>query len=317
MKKLFITLIAIISGIGVSVASNIQKATYIYSAPSAGDTLRFDLYTDADVEAPESGRPAVIFAFGGSFKTGSRDAAEYIPYFNFLAEHGYAVASIDYRTGMKNFNPATGATGFVSSLENAVTMAVTDLLNATGYIVSNASTLQINPQQIVASGSSAGAITVLQAEYLLGSGSPMIEMIFPNGFNYAGVVSFAGAIMSTDGKPEFKSAPCPILMFHGDADTVVPYDHISVGQAGLYGSKWIATELAEKGYSREFYTICASSHEVAVTPMTQNQYDVLAFLKEMVADGSKRITDVKQTAPDAPKEYKTDFTLMDYLRSNM
>lgn len=316
MKRLTQALLAVVAATGLC-AQAVERNTYIYSVTSQNDTLSLDLYTDASVAAPAEGRPSVIFVFGGSFRTGSRSEAGYLDYFEFLAQQGYAVASIDYRTGMSDFNPASGIGGFVSSLQSSVEMAVADLFAATEYIVVNAETFNINPQEIIASGSSAGAITVLQAEYAITCGHPAAAALLPENFNYAGVISFAGAIMSGDGEPKFISEPCPILLFHGDADSVVPYNRATIGNAGLYGSEWIAREMAEKGYPREFYTISACGHEIATQPMEKNLYNVLAFLKETVGKKARNIIDVRQTATDAPKDYKTAFTLQDYIRSNM
>lgn len=316
MKRLTQLLLVVIAVTGLC-AQAVERNTYIYSVSSQYDTLRLDLYTDASVTPPAEGRPSVIFVFGGSFRTGSRSESSYLDYFEFLAQQGYAVASIDYRTGMRDFNPASGIGGFVSGLQSSVEMAVADLFAATEYLVVNAETFNINPQEIIASGSSAGAITVLQAEYAITCGHPAAAALLPENFNYAGVISFAGAIMSADGEPKFLSEPCPILLFHGDADSVVPYNRATIGNAGLYGSEWIAREMAEKGYPREFYTISACGHEIATQPMVKNLYNVLAFLKETVGTKTRNIIDVRQTATDAPKDYKTDFTLQDYIRSNM
>ena len=47
----------------------------------------------------------------------------------------------------------------------------------------------IDSSQIVACGSSAGAITVLHGEYALCNASPLVQHL-PVGFRYAGIVSF-------------------------------------------------------------------------------------------------------------------------------
>ena len=82
----------------------------------------------------------------------------------------------------------------------------------------------IDPNNIVVTGSSAGAITVQQAEWEICNSTPMAAGL-PEGFNYKGVMAFAGAVL-VDGPLGYKSAPCPVMMFHGTEDELVPYDVI-------------------------------------------------------------------------------------------
>ena len=70
--------------------------------------------------------------------------------------------------------------------------------------------------RIVIAGSSAGAMISLSAEWEICKGNG------PKGFRAAGVMSFAGAIMSDSGTPSYPSEPCPQLLIHGTADNFVP-----------------------------------------------------------------------------------------------
>ena len=45
--------------------------------------------------------------------------------------------------------------------------------------------------------------------------------ILPEGFRFKGVMSFAGAVMSTSGVPQYAAEPAPQLLFHGTADAAV------------------------------------------------------------------------------------------------
>ena len=312
MKRHVILLFALIIAICTSQAAEIQKSTHIYDITTDGDTLRLDRYTSGDKTSPN---PVVIFAFGGSFRTGSRDAKDYLQYFEFLATEGYDVVSIDYRTKMAGFNPAGGITGFVTSLQDAITAAVEDMLKATAFIISKSDDWNINPTAIIASGSSAGAITALQAENLISaSGTPSF---LPSGFNYAGVVTFAGAVCAA-GAPSWNAERlCPMLMFHGDVDTTVPFKKAEAMGFGLYGSQFISDQLNEMKVPHELYIINQADHSVAVTPMKNNLYDILSFLHEFVDQRSDRVTIVNQSKPGAPKDYNTDFSIMDYVTSNM
>ena len=53
--------------------------------------------------------------------------------------------------------------------------AVEDFYDATGFVINQSSDWNIDVEQIVASGSSAGAITVLQAEYDLCNGHELAK----------------------------------------------------------------------------------------------------------------------------------------------
>lgn len=317
MRRTILSLICLMATFGAFSAtqSRIEKNTYIYAIKGDADTLRLDKYDDPSLRN-ESKKPVVMFAFGGSFRSGARDAADYTRYFDFLAGHGYVVISIDYRTGMSEFKSSAGIGAFATDLQKSVSMAVEDLFSATAFTIQNSLEWGVDPEQIIISGSSAGAITVLQAEYAISNASPAVA-ILPESFNYAGVISFAGAICTTE-LPAWASSPCPILFFHGDADTVVPFDKATIDDiAGMYGSRFLSKQLSEIGIPHELYIIKGSGHEVATSPMNSNLYDILAFLKEFVEQRQNRITCSEQILPGAPTDYKTDFSIMDYIRANM
>lgn len=90
----------------------------------------------------------------------------------------------------------------------------------------------------------------------------------PHNFNYAGVISMAGAVCS-DGAPQWQMTPCPILLFHGDADCVVPFEKATLGDFGLWGSKSISTALRQKEIPHAFHRFNGASHEIAITPCTE------------------------------------------------
>ena len=75
--------------------------------------------------------------------------------------------------------------------DNAVNIAVEDLFSATLFVLENAEQWQIDTEKIITSGSSAGAISVLQAENAICNRTSSAAVL-PQGFNYAGVISYAG-----------------------------------------------------------------------------------------------------------------------------
>ena len=196
----------------------------------------------------------------------------------------------------------------------AVSMAVEDLYDATAYVVSRAEDWAIDPAAIVANGSSAGAITVLQGEYGLCNRQPQSARL-PEGFRYAGLISFAGAVLEPEGPLKWAQAPAPIQFFHGNADSNVPYDKLVQQNMGFYGPASIAPSLASLPSPYYFYTVDNAAHEIAIEPMNANRAEILIFLDRMVFGGQKLMLDSRVSRIGAPILNK-NFTLMDYVRKN-
>lgn len=307
MKKLLFAFLALMI---ILPALAVEKETFTFSVQD-GDTLRLDLYRAQEASAPT---PVMIFAFGGGFKAGERDNPKYIPLFDFLADNGVSVVSTDYRTTLAHAGAAAMATpeAFADALTVAIRTAVTDFLTATAFTAAHAKAWNINPAQIFAAGSSAGAITVLQAEYELCNGRAAIPGM--EGFNYAGIISMAGAICSM-GEPYWPAAPAPMLLFHGDADNMVPFNNATVQGFGLYGSDTISKSLDTMGVAHSFHKVEGADHSVATSPMSTDQGEILDFIRSVVAGRVKMVKTTESIPGQAP--YRTDFTLKDYIESNM
>ena len=311
MKKYIFAIVAMLIAVS-AMASDLNKKSYLYAVKGT-DSLYLDHYV-----SPVSGeRPCMMFVFGGGFVRGTRDHEGYLPYFKFLNDNGFDVVSIDYRLGLKPLTtmkemPSVRET--IGLLNNAVNIAVEDLFSATLFILENAERWQINPKQIVTSGSSAGAITVLQAENAICNRTPSAAVL-PQGFNYAGVISYAGAIFSVNGKPEWKSKPAPIMVFHGSSDKQVPYDKATMLGVGFFGSKYLAKEFNEKAWPHWFYDIEYQTHDISYLPMYQNQNEILTFLNDFVL--KKRPLTITTSVRDGnePKR-ETKFKVMDYIDAN-
>lgn len=289
----------------------VEKATFLYSE-QGGEKLYLDRYMIPGGDIP---KPCIVFMFGGGFVGGEKDNQQYEPYFNYLAEQGFCVTSIDYRLGLKGYDPemADGPSELVEQFVKTIDMAVEDLFDATAYILKNADEWNIDSGLIVANGSSAGAVSVLQGEYYICNGHELAQKL-PAGFNYAGVVAFAGALF-TVGDISWAEHPCPVQMFHGDADSNVPYDKVTELGLGFYGSKHLAASLDAAGTPYYLYTAVNSGHEMAVEPMNDNRDEILYFLNKMVGEGVKEQITVSVNMIGKP-ELNKNFTIMDYIRSN-
>ncbi len=316
MRKIvvLISIVSLFVCLGLSANGDIEKKTYIYSVKGI-DTLRMDKYDIVSTEI----KPCIIFMFGGGFSSGTRDAERYIDYFEKLVKNGYSVVSIDYRLGMKaikgtptdqNIDPLR----FAALLKNSITMATEDLFDATSFILSHSDEWHINKNLIIANGSSAGAISVLHGEYAICNNEKIADKL-PVGFNYAGIISFAGAIFSTNGDLTYKQLPAPIQMFHGDADRNVPYNKLELSNIGFYGSKHISEQLSKINSPYYFYDVDGANHGIADSPMQNNLHEILSFIDQFVIKKSPLIihSKVQQIGKSTVKK---DFNIMDYINEN-
>lgn len=292
-------------------AATPEKHTHLYAVKGADS-----LYLDHYIAPVEGERPCMMFVFGGGFVGGQRDNDLYSTYFNFLTGNGYDVVSIDYRLGLKQLSSTPDITmkGVISLLNNAINMAVEDLFSATLYVLENAAEWQIDTRQIVTSGSSAGAITVLQAENALCNLTPSAAVL-PADFRYAGVLSYAGAIFSLKGEPKWKRTPAPIMFFHGSADRQVPYGKATMFGIGFYGPKYLVKEFNKQEWPHWFYDIEYHTHQIAGLPMLQNHNEILTFLTDFVKE--RRPLTITTTVRDkALEKVDTKFKIMDYFEAN-
>ena len=301
MKRIFIIALAIIS-FGISAAAQdflLPTATYLYAQRDTCD-LFLDIYQPAKGSATQINgkeKPTVVFMFGGGFITGQRDNESYNKWFRQLTDNGYGVISIDYRLGLKGSNKVGIAQ--TNLLDKAIHMAVEDLFSATNFIIDNASELGVNPNNMVVSGSSAGAISVIQAEYEIANQTSWAKVL-PKGFNYAGVMSFAGAIFSREGKVDFKTAPCPVMMLHGTADAIVPYTQIAVLNLGFYGGGKLVERFKKYDLNYNMYHFIDYGHEIASSMDTTLELQI-KFLENNVMQGKKRIVESWISDPDIYK----------------
>ena len=294
---------------------SLRKQTFVYAVKGA-DTLRLDMY---DTPVIADNKPCVIFVFGGGFANGRRDDAGFLPFYTRLVNAGYAAAAIDYRLGMKNLKGQLDLeqeqlhvfSQVIDIFDRSIAMAVEDLFDATAYILAQSAAWRIDTAGIISCGSSAGAITVLHGAYELCRSGALAARL-PEGFRYAGVISFAGAIFSKNGRLEWPALPSPILMFHGDADRDVPYNKLEFSNFGFYGSAAIAEQLKAKQAPHYFYSVENTGHEMSTLPMQQNWDEIHTFLGEMVFGKEKLIIHTAVTPTDKP-ERKKELTLHDLM----
>ena len=273
------------------------SGTYLYDVKD-GQELYLDIYESAEgSETSVDGiaKPTVIFLFGGGFAIGTRDNPRNVEWFKAMTDRGFRIVAIDYRLALKDKKFKHIGVKFIKALRAAVDTAVEDLFSATCFLVDNAAELGIDPAALVVSGGSAGAMTSMQAEWEICNGGPHADVL-PEGFNYAGVMSFAGAIFSDQGALRFASDPCPTMLLHGTADVTVPYTGKRFFKLNFSGSSNIAKVLADGGYSYRMYRFDGNAHEVAAAQI-QRIDDEENFLIHSVMMGEHEAIDETVSDP--------------------
>lgn len=300
-RRILLTLISILCFGFISTAQDFlfPSETYLFAKRDTCD-LFLDVYNPARnsqtyFEGKE--KPTIIFMFGGGFIRGERNNESYNKWFRQLTENGYRVVSIDYRLGLKGSTKVGVAQ--VNVLDKAIHMAVEDLFSATNFIIENAAELKINPENIVISGSSAGAIAVMQAEYEIANRTSWSNVL-PEGFNYAGVMSFSGAILSREGKVDYKTTPCPTLMLHGTADELVPYEQIAVLNLGFFGGGKLVKRFEKYDLNYNMYHFIDYGHEIAGSMDTTTDLQ-FRFIETNIMQGKKRVVNAWISDPDVYK----------------
>lgn len=262
----------------ISIELFAQKKTVAFAQRDT-QTLKMDIYKPAH---PKEKNPCVIFAFGGGFFTGSRDSKLHEAYFTSLVDSGFIVASIDYRLGLKDSRKPPSLFNR-KPLMNAIEMAVEDLFEATKFLIDHAADYDIDTSMIIASGSSAGAITVLTADYRKRN-HQRLSNILPKDFQYASVVAFAGAIYSKSARPKYEIAPAPMLLFHGNEDDVVPFNKKAMFGTGLYGSRNILLQFKKNNHPYTFYVMDRIGHDAAEFPMRDFLPEIHEFIRKFIFD---------------------------------
>jgi carboxylesterase type B len=195
----------------VTATSNVSYGSAVDQQGATID-LKLDVYQPAGDTVAE--RPAIVWVHGGSFSSGNKTSPEIVFEANEMAKKGYVNVSINYRLSGAGCSASDGDVG---GCVQAMIDAQHDAQAAVRFLRQHAAEYRIDTNRIAIGGTSAGAITALHvganADDTGDSGNP--------GYSSAvsAAVSLSGAkLLGTESEGD-----APLLMFHGTADELVPY----------------------------------------------------------------------------------------------
>ena len=217
-----------------------------------------DIDLEMDIYEPNldtvTNRPVIIFIHPGAFFTGNNEVDDMVSLANSSAKRGFLAVSISYRLGLNVLSDYSG--------ERAVYRGVQDLSAAVRFLRENYLQYGIDRDKIYVWGSSAGSFVGLHSIYTEdderpvstygGFGDPDLGCINCEGNDYDqdgrpnALISCWGAIGDLDWIDQENTIP--LIMFHGTADGVVPFESgypftVGVTLPFVYGSSLINERL--------------------------------------------------------------------------
>jgi len=179
--------------------------SFVYRTTPQGE-LRLHVFTPASGDGPF---PAAVFFFGGGWTNGK--ITQFAPHSEYLAKRGMIGIVADYR--VRNRHQTKPAD------------AVDDANAAIAWVHAHAAELKIDPARIAAGGGSAGGHLAAAALLLPAPKSqprPSALLLF----NPAVDLSRRAEMAAISPAAHVRSKVGPTIIFHGDADTTVPWQTV-------------------------------------------------------------------------------------------
>lgn len=237
------------------------KTTYPFVERDS--TLYLDVHQPAVARAD---RAAVLSVFGGGFIVGKRNDSYQTALADSLVNRGFTVINIDYRLGLKD-SVMVAKNSHLMDLDKlfqySIDIATEDCAAAVKWVVEHADEIDIDPAKIALTGSSAGAITVLQLDFCRVNGWPQAAAL-PEGWKPAAVISYSGGVLCKASDLKYKTNPAPTLLLHGTKDKIVAYNEFGIPfHPKLFGSKTIDRKMKSQDIPHWFIRFEGIGHEVA------------------------------------------------------
>ncbi len=244
----------------------------------AGRNEKADLYLPATV-AKDARLPAVLLIHGGGWTGGDKAAEREQNIGPTLAQHGYAVLSINYKLGTKD------------NVASAWPQNIHDCKTGVRWLRVNAAKYQLDPDHLgVMGGSAGGHLSALIGVTAAADGLDPIEPWGDVSTKVHCVVDLYGALqMSTtpldaasDNKTSVlkyldKSDP-PFMLLHGTADKTVPVEF----------SRQLAAALTKAGIENQLIEVQGAPHTFHLQPKQRDLRPiVLEFLDKHLKTATK------------------------------
>lgn len=188
-----------------------------YGTAKSGEAtmpMLLDVYQPVATAKLPKKLPAMILAFGGGWKKGSKDTKYIRDLCGYYAERGYVAISIQYRIEKDNppALPGPAPSPETSDLFRLMNAAFQDTCDAIRWVRKNADQYAIDPNRIAIGGVSAGAFNSLSAAFCDAT-------ITGPDAKVAAVISLMGTIAAN----HIDAGDPPVFIAHGTSDNVAPY----------------------------------------------------------------------------------------------
>ena len=245
-------------------AQNTLPECRTYEFVKRDSALYLDVYKPLN---PREDKAAVISLFGGGFFSGARNNREMKQVAQALTERGFTVISIDYRLGFQDKEMVASHSKLFKLTElfqYCIDIATQDCAAAVAWTCANADMLDIDPSRIILTGSSAGAISVLQLDYCRANTLKDASEL-PAGWKPAAVVPYSGGIMCHKRDLKYETAPASTMLMHGKKDKIVNYKSFGLPfSSKLFGSKKVNKAMNRQDIPHWFISFEDVGHEVAI-----------------------------------------------------
>jgi len=199
-------------------------AVNAHSTP-ATRSLLLDVYRPDPPTAAHGG--ALVLVHGGSFTSGSRATADMLDAAQYFTAVGWTCFSIDYRLVPDDPPAPPWVEVYTNPVFNAAHAAMVDTKRAVRWLRTHATDYGCALHRVAGLGHSAGAYCIIQACITdedtfandAGTATPDQWPASLGRLN-AGIDVSGGVEVFT---PEFSTGDPPLLIWHGQADTTVPY----------------------------------------------------------------------------------------------
>lgn len=275
--------------------SRTVKETHLVAIKGT-DTLYLDRIYDPETSG-DGLMPTMIYMYGGGFAFGSRGGN-----FSYLTDIGVQVISVDYRKLLTKTGYAPVAP---EVKENAQNTAIEDLTDAIAFSLKHAEEFRIDMDKVMFSGSSAGSICTMMALYDICNEGPHSKK-YPEGFMPAGYIAYAGAIRNRESELKWKKKPCPMMFFHGTADTSLPIDTLFRDGISTFGPLYIVKQLKEMEVPYWLYIEEGADHVLSSKPFSgYNTKEIQTFIQKFVLQGLPLQMETHETNLSGPSSLYT------------